>query len=79
LKSKTKPLIFSLFFVLILVSGLVLTAKVNADSFYNWLQNSSFIAYSNYIEYGSFENAQWEEGEIYGNWSQYEEKCYFNV
>jgi len=76
---KTKTLIFSLFFVSVLICGVLFVRPVGADSFYNWLQNSSFIAYSNYIEYGGFENAQWEEGEIYGNWSQYEEKCYFNV
>lgn len=68
MKTKTKTLSLLLFSVLIL--GIFLTPNnINADSFYNWIQNPSFVQYTNYIEYGSFENAEWEEGEIYGNFT----------
>ena len=68
MKAKTKILIFPIFLGLIL--GLFLIPNnVNADSFYNWIQNPSFVQYSDYIEYGGFENAEWEDGEVYGNWT----------
>jgi len=65
---KTKAFIISLFFV-VLVCGVFFVKPVGADSFYNWLQNPSFIIFEDFIEYGGFENAGWEEGKVYGNWS----------
>lgn len=66
---KTKTLFISLFFVSVLISGIFLTQKVDAVSYYNWVQNPSFITYSNYCEDGGFESGAFGSGEMYGNWS----------
>ena len=46
--------------------------NVNAGfDYYNHIQNPSFIQYSDYIEYGGFENNAFDEGVIYGNWTKF--------
>ena len=75
-----KPLIiFSLFFAFVLVSSLFFVNNVSADSFYNWIQNPSFVKYTDYIEYGGFENNAWDDGDVYGNWSIYSSTPLFSL
>ena len=69
MKAKTKFLIFPIFLGLIL--GIILIPNnVNAISYYNHIQNPSFITYSDYIEDGGFESGSFDSGIVYGNWSQ---------
>jgi len=68
MKAKTKFLIFPIFLGLIL--GMVFSINnVNAQSYYNWIVNPSFVTYNNYCEDSGFESGSLESGVIYGNWS----------
>jgi len=75
---KTK-ILFPLFLSILLMSSLFFTPSVNATiSYYNHLQNPSFLNESNYIEDSSFESGAFESGLIYGNWSDPNTKWDFN-
>lgn len=58
--------VLSLFFVL---SIAFLTNGVNGQTYYNWLESSSFSSLSDYCEDGSFESGAFLTGNEYGNWS----------
>lgn len=62
-------LISYLFFALMVVVLLVSVSSVGAQSYYNHIQNPSFLANTNYVEDGSFESGVYNSGLTYGNWS----------
>lgn len=69
MQKKTKTLI-PIFFTLILISSLFFVNNVNATiSYYNHIQNPSFLSITDYIEDGSFESGLFESGLFYGNWT----------
>lgn len=63
----TKILILSLFFICII--PLIFSNNADAISYYNWLDNPSFVQYTEYIEDGSFESGLFEQGSEYGDWN----------
>jgi len=66
---KTK-IVFPAFLGILLMISLLFTSPVNATiSYYNHIQNPSFLSYSNYIEDGGFESGSFESGVLYGNFS----------
>lgn len=67
MKPKTKLLIP--FFLFVLIIPFFVTQKVNAISYYNWVQNPSFVTYTNYIEDNGFESGGYNNGLVYGNWT----------
>ena len=66
---KTK-ILFPIFLSILLISSFFFTPSVNATiSYYNHIQNPSFLSFSDYIEDGSFESGEYNSGIVYGNWT----------
>lgn len=61
---------FVVAFLLVSLFSSVFVEDVGAVSYYNWVENPSFIDATDYCEDGGFESGSLESGETYGNWTE---------
>lgn len=71
-KTKPKTKIFLSLFFFVSFSMIFLVNNVNAQEYYNHVLNPSFKIYPDYCEDGGFESGGFDNGLVYGNWSNVE-------
>ena len=71
--------LFSFFLIFLLITINFSINDVNAVSYYNHIQNPSFLSYSNWCEDGGFESGEFDSGVKYGNWSEGDATATFSL